>query len=187
MRPFLTILLSLTILLLGFVLFGIIKKDKQGKESPVVKKVSGMKITSPSFQESAFVPSKYTCDGDNISPPLTISDIPADAKSLVLIVDDPDAPVGTFVHWLVWNIPPHVSEIKEGNLPEGSVEGTNDFGKSEYGGPCPPSGTHRYFFRLYALNQELNLPEGARREELEKAMGGKIIQTAELVGRYSRK
>lgn len=122
-----------------------------------------MKITSPSFQENAFIPSKYTCDGENINPPLVISDVSADAKSLALIVDDPDAPVGTFVHWLVWNIPPRVGEIKEGSLPEGSIQGTNDFGKKEYGGPCPPSGTHRYFFRLYALNQELNLPEGAKR------------------------
>jgi len=186
-KSFLASILLLAILLLGFAFFGIIKKGNQEKESPVVKKDSGMKITSPSFQENAFIPSKYTCDGENINPPLAISDVSADAKSLALIVDDPDAPVSTFVHWLVWNISPSVSEIKEGNLPEGSVQGTNDFGKREYGGPCPPSGTHRYFFRLYALNQGLNLPEGARREELEKAMEGKIIDTAELVGKYSKK
>jgi len=190
-KVFLAAVFVLVVLLLGFAFLGIIKRGKkesfEEKGSPIVKKDSGMKITSPSFQENAFIPSKYTCDGENINPPLAVSDVSADAKSLALIVDDPDAPVGTFVHWLVWNIPPSVSEIKEGNLSEGSVQGTNDFGKREYGGPCPPSGTHRYFFRLYALSQELNLPEGARREELEKAMEGKIIDTAELVGRYSKK
>src|SRR5437879_3321340 len=145
-----------------------------------------MKITSSAFQQGASIPSKFTCDGGDTSPPLEIDEIPAEAKSLVLIVDDPDAPSGLFTHLIMWNIPAQKMSIGEGNLPKG-VQGTNDFGKSGYGGPCPPSGTHRYFFKIFALDRELDLPAGARRRQLDAAMKGHVVAQGELMGRYSRK
>jgi Raf kinase inhibitor-like YbhB/YbcL family protein len=145
-----------------------------------------MKITSSAFQQGANIPSKFSCDGANTSPPLQISDVPAEAKSFVLIVDDPDAPSGLFTHWAVWNISPQTSAIAEGSTPKG-VQGTNDFGKSGYGGPCPPSGTHRYYFKIFALDRELDLPFGAKRGQLDGAMKGHVIAQGELMGRYSRK
>ena len=144
-----------------------------------------MKITSPAFNHNENIPSKFTCDGENISPPLTFSEIPENTKTLALIMDDPDAPVGTFVHWVIWNIPSSTTEIQESeniNYPQGS----NDFGKQNYGGPCPPSGTHRYFFKLYAIDTELNLQQGATKQDLLEAMEGHIIEKAELIGKYSR-
>ena len=145
-----------------------------------------MKIASSAFQEAASIPSKFTCDGPDASPPLRISDVPSGAKSLVLIVDDPDAPGGLFTHWIVWNIPPQTVSIAEGSSPK-AVQGTNDFGKSGYGGPCPPAGTHRYYFRIFALDRELDLPFGARRAQIDAAIKGHVIAQGELMGRYSRK
>jgi Raf kinase inhibitor-like YbhB/YbcL family protein len=145
-----------------------------------------MKITSSAFQQGGNIPSKFSCDGANTNPPLQISDVPSGAKSLVLIVDDPDAPSGLFTHWIVWNISTQTSAIAEGSAPKG-VFGTNDFGKSGYGGPCPPSGTHRYYFKMFALDQELGLASGAKRSQLDAAMKGHVIAQGELMGRYSRK
>ncbi len=145
-----------------------------------------MKITSSAFQQGGNIPSKFTCDGANTNPPLQISDVPPEAKSLVLIVDDPDAPGGLFTHWAVWNISPQTSTIAEGSTPKG-VQGTNDFGRSGYGGPCPPSGIHRYYFRISALDRELDLPFGAKRSQLDAAMKGHVIAQGESMGRYSRK
>ena len=145
-----------------------------------------MKITSSAFQEGGNIPSKFSCDGANTSPPLQISDVPSEAKSLVLIVDDPDAPTGLFTHWAVWNISPQTTTIGEGSTPKG-MQGTNDFGKSGYGGPCPPSGTHRYYFKVFALDRELDLPFGAKRGQLDAAMKGHVIAQGELMGRYSKK
>jgi Raf kinase inhibitor-like YbhB/YbcL family protein len=145
-----------------------------------------MKITSSAFQEGGNIPSKFSCDGANTSPPLQISGVPSEAKSVVLIVDDPDAPSGLFTHLAVWNISPHTSTIGEGSTPKG-VQGTNDFGRSGYGGPCPPSGTHRYYFKIFALDRELDLPFGAKRSQLDAAMKGHVIAQGELMGRYSRK
>ena len=145
-----------------------------------------MKITSSAFQQAASIPSKFTCDGANTSPPLQISDVPSEAKSLVLIVDDPDAPSGLFTHWIVWNISPQTSTIAEGSTPKG-VQGTNDFGKSGYGAPCPPSGTHRYYFKIFALDRELDLPIGAQRSQFDAAIKGHVVAQGELMGRYSRK
>ncbi len=145
-----------------------------------------MKITSSAFQQGGNIPSKFTCDGANTNPPLQISDVPPEAKSLVLIVDDPDAPSGLFTHWAVWNISPQTSTIAEGSTPKG-VQGTNDFGRSGYGGPCPPSGIHRYYFRISALDRELDLPFGAKRSQLDAAMKGHVIAQGESMGRYSRK
>ena len=145
-----------------------------------------MKIASSAFQEAASIPSKFTCDGPDASPPLRISDVPSGAKSLVLIVDDPDAPGGLFTHWIVWNIPPQTVSIAEGSSPK-AVQGTNDFGKSGYRGPCPPAGTHRYYFRIFALDRELDLPFGARRAQIDDAIKGHVIAQGDLMGRYSRK
>ena len=145
-----------------------------------------MKITSSTFQQGGNIPSKFTCDGANTSPSLQISDVPSEAKGLVLIVDDPDAPSGLFTHWTAWNISPQTSTVAEGSTPKG-VHGTNDFGKSGYGGPCPPSGMHRYYFKIFALDRELDLPAGARRGQLDAAMKGHVIAQGELMGRYSRK
>ena len=145
-----------------------------------------MKITSSAFQEGGNIPSKFSCDGGNTSPPLQISNVPPEAKSLVLIVDDPDAPSGLFTHWAVWNISPQTSTVAEGRTPKG-VQGTNDFGRSGYGGPCPPSGMHRYYFKIFALDRELDLPFGAKRSQLEAALKGHAIAQGELMGRYSRK
>jgi len=144
-----------------------------------------MKITSSAFQQGGSIPSKFTCDGADTSPPLQIQEIPPPAKSLALIADDPDAPGGLFTHWIVWNISPQTSTIAEGSAPKG-VPGTNDFGKSGYGGPCPPSGTHRYFFKVFALDRELDLPAGGKRSQLDAAMKGHVIAQGELMGRYSR-
>lgn len=147
-----------------------------------------MNITSSVFQHQTKIPSKYTCDGENINPPLSISDIPPNAKSLVLIVDDPDAVSGIWDHWLVFNIPPNIQEIEEDSVPVGAVEGMTSFGNSGYGGPCPPppSGTHRYFFKLYALDTTLNLDSSATKKEIEEAMKGHVLELDELIGLYSR-
>jgi len=145
-----------------------------------------MNLESPTFSNHQNIPSKYTCDGENVNPPLKISEVPEKSKSLVLIVDDPDAPMGTWVHWTIWNISPKTTEIPENSVPEGAIEGMTDFGKPGYGGPCPPSGTHRYFFKLYALDITLDLDTSAKKEDIEKAMEGHILDKAELIGLYSR-
>ena len=145
-----------------------------------------MKITSSAFQQGGNIPSKFTCDESDTSPPLQITGIPSNAKTLVLIADDPDAPGGLFTHWLVWNIPAQTNSIAEGSAPKG-VHGTNDFGKSGYKGPCPPPGTHRYSFKIFALDRELDLHTGAKRSQLDAAMKGHVIAQGELVGRYARK
>jgi Raf kinase inhibitor-like YbhB/YbcL family protein len=144
-----------------------------------------MKLTSPAFTHNEAIPSEYTCDGDDLSPPLVISDVPSNAKSLALIMDDPDAPVGTWDHWVVFNIPPTTKQISKGTEPNG-IAGRNSWGRTGYGGPCPPSGTHRYFFKFYALDALLNLPEDSTKKDLERAMQGHILAQAQLMGTYKR-
>ena len=145
-----------------------------------------MEIKSSAFNNQEFIPAKYTCDGENINPPLEITNIPETAKSLVLIVDDPDAPLGTWVHWTVLNINPNNNKVKEGESFPGAVEGITSFKKNGYGGPCPPFGTHRYFFKAYALDALLNLNSQAEVKDITKEMEGHIIAKAELVGLYKR-
>ncbi|RCV64959.1 hypothetical protein C5S53_06325 [Methanophagales archaeon] len=142
-----------------------------------------MEVRSPEFENSNHIPRKFTCEGDDFNPTLMIDDIPSGAKSLALIVDDPDAPMGTWVHWVSFNIPV-ISQIDEDSIP--GKQGLNDFGRKEYGGPCPPSGTHRYFFKLYALDTVLNLNEGISKEALEDAVEGHILDKAELIGLYKK-
>jgi Raf kinase inhibitor-like YbhB/YbcL family protein len=146
-----------------------------------------MQITSSAFQEGGAIPEKFSKNGQNVNPELQIQGAPADAKSLALIVDDPDAPVGLFTHWLVWNIDPKTKQIAEGSAPSGAVQGKNDFGQSGYGGPQPPSGTHRYFFKIFALDRTLDLKPGAKRKEVDAAMKGHIIGEGQLMGKYSKK
>lgn len=146
-----------------------------------------MEISSPAFTHNGSIPAQYTCDGDDKSPPLRISGVPRGAKSLALIHDDPDAPMGTWVHWLLWNINPLTEEIEENGVPPGAIEGTTSWGNTGYGGPCPPSGTHRYFFKLYALDTILDLPSSADMAKLEEAMASHILAKSELIGLYSRR
>jgi Raf kinase inhibitor-like YbhB/YbcL family protein len=148
---------------------------------------SSISITSPSFQAGGDIPAKFTCNGTNVSPELQISGVPNEAKSLVLIVDDPDAPRGLFTHWIAWNIDPKTTQVAENNAPAGAVQGTSDFGKRNYGGPCPPSGTHRYFFKVFALDTKLDLKSSARRAELDAAVRSHVLAQGELMGRYSHK
>ncbi len=148
--------------------------------------INSMKIASSAFENNQRIPQQYTCDGKNINPPLSVSSVEEKAKSLVLIVEDPDAPMGIWIHWLLWNIDPKQSEIIENSIPEGAVEGMTSFGKHGYGGPCPPGGTHRYFFKLYALDTVLSLSSNSGKNDLLNAMEGHIIDQAELVGIYSR-
>jgi Raf kinase inhibitor-like YbhB/YbcL family protein len=145
-----------------------------------------LKVTSPSFRNGDNLPTKFSHEGGNSSPPLRIEDVPANAKSLVLVVDDPDAPGGLFTHWILWNIDPKTGAIPEGGAPKGAAEGTNDFGETAYGGPQPPAGTHRYYFKIFALDQPLNLPAGAKRREVDKAMKGHVIAQGQLMGRFSK-
>jgi len=150
-----------------------------------------MELKSSAFATGGMIPTKYTCDGPDVSPPLSWSDVPAAAKSLALIADDPDAPMGTWVHWVAWNIPPNARGLEEGvpkkdSLPNGMKQGTTDFRSVGYGGPCPPSGTHRYFFKLYALDTSLNLPPSTTKKDLEKALQGHLLQQVELIGKYAR-
>ena len=150
--------------------------------------MGSLKITSTAFKEKGLIPSKYTCDGADKNPPLFFDNVPDNAKSLALIVDDPDAPRGMWVHWLVWNIEPKIKELSEGSgPPKGAVQGMNDFRKLDYGGPCPPSGTHRYFFKLYALDAVLELKQGASKADLERSMKGHVLEQAELIGLYQKK
>jgi hypothetical protein len=151
------------------------------------KKMNDFMIKSPAFSSSGYIPARYTCDGGDINPPLEIYNVPAEAKSLALIVDDPDAPIGMWVHWVLWNIDPATREIAEDHVPRNTVQGKNDWKRNSYGGPCPPSGVHRYFFKLYALDARLNLGIGATKKELEKAMHGHVLASAELIGLYKRR
>jgi hypothetical protein len=145
-----------------------------------------MRITSQSFRNGEFIPQQYSRYHNDKSPPLRIEDVPAEARSLVLIMDDPDAPSGLFTHWVVFDIDPKTTEIGEDHAPEAPArQGQNSWGETQYGGPRPPSGEHRYFFRLYALGKRLDLPRGSTRDQIEQAMNGHVLETADLMGRYA--
>ena len=146
-----------------------------------------MKLTSPDFSDGGNIPERFTCEGKDVSPTLTIDGVPKEAKSLVFIVDDPDAPGGNFTHWLMWNVVADLTEIAANRLPSHAVQGVNDFGKSKYSGPCPPPGMHRYYFKLYALDTTLDLPPTSKRKAVDSAIKGHIIAEATLMGRYARK
>lgn len=153
-----------------------------------------MQLSSQAFSEGGSIPIKYTCDGQGINPPLQISGVPEKARSLVLLMDDPDIPAAAkknfnmqaFDHWVVFNIPPAITEIAEGQNPPGTL-GQNTGGRNDYASPCPPDREHRYFFKLYALDTVLNLPAGSAKSEVENAMNGHVLESAELMGRYARR
>lgn len=151
-----------------------------------------LSVTSPAFNQDALIPSKYTCDGDDVSPALSWEGAPEETKSFVLISDDPDAPMGTWVHWVVYNIPADAAALTEAVakkeiLDNGTKQGISSFGRVGYGGPCPPSGTHRYFFKVYAVNTTLDLDPGeATKEQVLKAIEGHILAYGELMGKYKR-
>lgn len=142
-----------------------------------------MNISSSAFQNNAMIPVKYTCDGENTNPPLLFSDVPENTKSLILIMDDPDAPSGTWVHWIVWNIDPKTKQIPANSVPVSAIQGKTSR-KNSYGGPCPPSGQHRYFFKLYALDTMLNLDANATKKDLIQEMENHILAQGELIGLY---
>lgn len=150
-----------------------------------------IQVTSSAFAEGGMIPPQYTCDGGNVSPPLSWQSVPEGTKSIALIADDPDAPSRTFVHWVLYDLPADVRELPE-NVPDdrtapvGIRQGINDFGKSGYGGPCPPSGTHRYYFKVYALDAQMNLPPGSSKAKLLKAMDGHVLAEGQIMGRYRR-
>ncbi|WP_353662464.1 YbhB/YbcL family Raf kinase inhibitor-like protein [Hydrogenimonas sp. SS33] len=150
-----------------------------------------MRLESPAFENGGTIPARYTCDGEDISIPLIFADVPAEAKSLALIMDDPDAPMGIFVHWLIYNMPASLEGLPEGvpnepYLEEGILQGVNSFGNIGYGGPCPPDGAHRYMFKLYALDTHLDADAGMNKQQLLAAMRGHIVDGAELMGVYAR-
>lgn len=166
---------------------GVARPNVQQELEDTVQKDSKMRLTSNAFAHEKEIPRLYSCEGDDINPPLTISGVPVNSKSFVLIVDDPDAPNGNWVHWLVWNIDPGISDIKEAEAPMGAEQGMNDFKKLGWGGPCPPSGTHRYQFKLYALDTKLEIPEASNKKVVEAAIRGHILDQTTLVGLYSRR
>lgn len=145
-----------------------------------------MEVLSTAFEDGDNIPFRYTCDGSNISPPLTFNDIPDEAVSLALMVEDVDSPGEIFYHWVVWNIPKDCDEIEEGKIPEGACEGLNSSEAPGYIGPCPESGIHRYYFKLYAMAQFLNLPNITTGDELEEAIEGRILEYGEMIGFYGK-
>jgi Raf kinase inhibitor-like YbhB/YbcL family protein len=171
--------------LFSFLLIGFINPKLNGGESMEIK------LKSSAFKEGGMIPSEYTCDGKNISPSLSWEGVPAGAKSIALICDDPDAPMGTWVHWVIYNLPATIKELPS-NIPptktleNGARQGINDFRKIGYGGPCPPGGTHRYYFKIYALDTQLDLEPGVTKAQLLKAMEGHILAQGQLMGKYKR-
>ena len=160
--------------------------------TPAAPSVPSFQLTSTAFSAGQPIPAIYTCDGQDISPPLQWTDPPTGTKAFALIAEDPDAPAGTWIHWVLYGLPATARQLpeavpSEGQLPDGSRHGRNSWQRLGYGGPCPPSGTHRYFFRLYALDVPLDLAAGASKKQLLGAMEGHILAVAELMGTYSRK
>jgi Raf kinase inhibitor-like YbhB/YbcL family protein len=179
----------LVVVLVAWILF---RKSMAGKEVIAAGNVPALTLTSVDFNDGGLIPARYTCDGEDISPQLTISTPPTATKSLLLIVDDPDAPLRSFVHWVIFNLPISMTELPEGvsTQPEKlqrAIHGANDFDKNAYGGPCPPQGKpHHYYFRVYALDTTLPLPEGATRSQVAQAAKGHILAAGKLVGLYGR-
>ncbi len=184
------------LLLVSFLLLNACQSEEQSNSEAVETRGESeeqmeLKITSSAFDHGSLIPKKYTCDGEDISPPLSWNSIPANIESFALICDDPDAPMDTWVHWVIFNVPGDSTGLAEGISPEkvlenGTKQGTNDFGKIGYGGPCPPNGTHRYYFKLYALDTTLEMESGITKAELLRAMQGHILAEGQLMGKYTR-
>ena len=179
-----TLIYSVIIMII-FLSFSISKNNQKGD------KKMNIQVTSTAFAEGELIPKVYTCEGKDISPPISWANLPEGTKSIALICDDPDAPMGTWVHWVIYNIPPTETGLKEAMpsenvLQNGTKQGITDFRKIGYGGPCPPSGTHRYFFKLYALDKMLELDAGATKGQLLTAMEGHIVGQVQLIGKYKK-
>ena len=203
-RPFTGALVLALVLALAFAIAGCGGTDEATQDEPTEateqpteepadddgQEVAALTVTSSAFGDGDAIPSTYTCDGDDISPPLAWDGVPSDAVGLVLILDDPDAPGGTWVHWVVYDIPATTTDLPEaassGSLPAGAGEGLNGWGEAGYGGPCPPEGSHRYYFRLYALDVELDGLQEPARADVEAAMQGHVVAEGELMGTYER-
>ena len=185
MRIGLTILIIIIIILLfsGFIYLS----NKKPAELKIINYKNMIKITSTAFVQGGMIPQKYTCDGQNINPDISIEDVPESAKSLILIVDDPDSPRGIFTHWILYNIEPKTTKIQENSVPDGAINGINDFGTEKYGGPCPGSGIDRYFFTVMALDTILKIPNETGRKEIDKITGNHIIGQGQLMGKYEKK
>jgi Raf kinase inhibitor-like YbhB/YbcL family protein len=168
----------------GLLLWVVLLSEAVSQESA---KIGALRISSPAFTHQGQIPGKYGCAGANINPPLKIENVPAEAKSLALIFDDKDAPRGTYVHWILWNIRPETEQIKEDSVPEGAIQGKNDFKKNNYGGPCPPTRPHRYVLKLYALDVRLDLSPESTAADFGKAIEGHLIAEAQWTGVYKRK
>jgi Raf kinase inhibitor-like YbhB/YbcL family protein len=173
-------------LLLLVLLGSLLINNSKSTTKEVKPNYMDFKLLSPVFQDNSTIPNKYTCDGENISPPLSITGVPENTKSLVLTVVDPDAPTKKWVHWVVWNINSNTTEILEGKVPFGAIQGTNDFNNIEYSGPCPPSGSHRYIFTLQAIDYEFTLAEKSSIEDLNAIIKDHVIASATLTGTYQR-
>lgn len=185
-KVFVTIIVVCVILFTGLFFIRGNKNSLISMDKVNLDTAGSLTIASPVFKDRENIPVKYTCDGDNINPPLSISGVPKLAKSLALIVDDPDAPAGLWIHWVAWNIDPKTKLIPEGIKTIG-INGLNTSGNGSYGGPCPPDKEHRYFFKIFALDVLLDVPQTSGADELIKAMAGHIIDKAELIGLYDRK
>jgi Raf kinase inhibitor-like YbhB/YbcL family protein len=179
---------------LGLMVFALLLAACQSKQ-PSMQGGGGkmdIRLTSTAFTEGGTIPRKHTCDGSDVSPPLAWDNVPGGTKSFALICDDPDAPMGTWVHWVLFNLPADTRSLPEAvppdkELPNGARQGTNDFRKIGYGGPCPPPGKpHRYFFKLYALDTVLDLPAGSTKPQVVKAMEGHVLAEGQLMGKYGR-
>lgn len=180
-------IISIIILIIaGFFLIENKKKITSPQETTPTVQPSGFFIISSTFMENQKIPLKYTCDGENVHPPLTVGNIPKNTKSLALIVDDIDTPSGSFVHWIFWNMLPETKDIPEGKLPPEVIVGKNGFGNYDYGGPCPPSGEHRYAFRLYALDTVLVLEKNVGKQTFIDSVNGHVLGQTEYTGVYSR-
>jgi Raf kinase inhibitor-like YbhB/YbcL family protein len=177
MKQAMTIFITILVLACGQ------RATEESMATPAIQQT--MTVTSPVFTDGGAIPRKYGCGGESIAPPLTVGGVPKSAKTLALIVTDPDAPGGTFTHWLAWNIPSSKASFDEGQA-TGGVEGKNGYGKTGYGPPCPPSGTHHYRFDVYALDSSLNLDPSAQRGKVEKAISGHIVAQGRIVGTYSK-
>src|SRR5437660_1714684 len=194
-RTFLTALLSSTLLLTACQRSTTTTPANSAAPTPAAttkgEDKMTLKLTSTAFDEGGMIPARYTCDGENVSPPLAWSGVPTGTKTLALVADDPDAPRGTWTHWLIYQIPATEKGLPENvpardTLDSGARQGANDFKKTGYGGPCPPTGTHRYFFKLYALDTDLTLPPGATKDQLLKALENHIVAQGQLMGRYKK-
>ncbi|MFJ3309766.1 YbhB/YbcL family Raf kinase inhibitor-like protein [Streptomyces sp. NPDC086549] len=161
---------------------------KGGSSVPTPSASHRIAVTSSAFTEGGTIPRRHTCDGEDVSPPLAFSGVPADAGGLALVVEDPDAPHGTFTHWLMWDIGPHTTELAAGQVPPGATQGRNGFRKTGYGGPCPPRGDkpHHYVFSVYATDRPLDLTAGATPDGIRRALAGHTLATGTLTGRYGR-